>query len=167
MTISREWATPLTIGVFALMAVTGVLMFFHLDSGLNKPAHEWLGWVMIAGAAAHVAANWLAFKRYFLSSVKARAIVAGFVVVLAASFVSPPGGVKGMSPPVMAMKAVTRAPISAVAPLAGKPVDRLLGDLAKAGVALPNGEATLESALRGDREMEGKAMRAIFGKSDG
>ena len=29
MKISREWATPLTIGIFALMAVTGLLMFFH------------------------------------------------------------------------------------------------------------------------------------------
>lgn len=36
----REWATPLTIGSFLLIAVTGVLMFFHLDSGLNKLAHE-------------------------------------------------------------------------------------------------------------------------------
>lgn len=44
MTISRNWATPLTIGSFLLMAVTGLLMFFHLDTGLNKAAHEWLGW---------------------------------------------------------------------------------------------------------------------------
>ena len=44
----RESATPLTIGSFLLIAITGVLMFFHLDSGLNKLAHEWLGWAMIA-----------------------------------------------------------------------------------------------------------------------
>jgi cytochrome b561 len=53
MKIAREWATPLTIGSFGLMATTGILMFFHLDSGLNKTAHEWLGWVMVAVVAAH------------------------------------------------------------------------------------------------------------------
>ena len=34
MKLSREWATPLTIGAFALMAATGTAMFFHLNNGL-------------------------------------------------------------------------------------------------------------------------------------
>lgn len=51
--VSREWATPVTVGVFVVMAATGLLMFFHLDIGLNKAAHEWLGWLMVAAVAAH------------------------------------------------------------------------------------------------------------------
>lgn len=164
MRISREWATPLTIGVFGIMAVTGVLLFFHLDAGLNKVAHEWLGWAMIAGAAAHVAANWLPFKRYLLSSNLARGIVGASVVVLAASFVSPPGGKARMSPPVMAMKAVARAPISTVAPLAGRTAEQLVADLGKAGIAVPNASASLESVIGGNRELEGRAMRTLFGQ---
>ena len=62
----KAWATPLTIGAFGLMATTGLLMFFHLDSGLNKTAHEWLGWAMILGVVAHVMLNWKAFKRHFV-----------------------------------------------------------------------------------------------------
>ena len=61
MKIKREWATPVTVGAFILMATTGILMFFHLDTGLNKEAHEWLGWVMIAGVALHVFSNWKPF----------------------------------------------------------------------------------------------------------
>ena len=34
----RPWITPLVMGSFALSAVTGVLMIFHLDTGLNKTA---------------------------------------------------------------------------------------------------------------------------------
>ena len=49
----RPWITPLVIGTFALMAVTGSLMFFHLDTGLNKTAHEWLGWAMVAAVLLH------------------------------------------------------------------------------------------------------------------
>ena len=43
MKLSRDWATPLTAGAFIVLAVTGLLMFFHLDRGLNHLAHEWLG----------------------------------------------------------------------------------------------------------------------------
>ena len=64
----RPWATPLTIGSFALMATTGILMFFHLDSGLNKVAHEWLGWAMVAGVALHATVNWAALKRHLLAN---------------------------------------------------------------------------------------------------
>lgn len=62
MKVSREWATPLTIGIFTLMAVTGILMFFHLDKGLNKTAHEWLGWLLVAGADSKVKCNTLGFN---------------------------------------------------------------------------------------------------------
>lgn len=41
--MNREIATPLTIGIFLIMSVTGILMFFHWDTGFNKLAHEWLG----------------------------------------------------------------------------------------------------------------------------
>ena len=53
----RPWITPLVIGTFVLMAVTGSLMFFHLDSGLNKAAHEWLGWAMVIAVVLHALMN--------------------------------------------------------------------------------------------------------------
>lgn len=164
MKISREWATPLTIGAFALMAITGVLMFFHLDGELNKLAHEWLGWVMIIGVALHVAVNWVAFKRYFLASTKGRAVMAVSALVIAASFAPLPGGEEGGAPPpVMAMQAVLKAPLTQVAPLTGKPAEVLLADLKQAGIALDNADQTLDSVLQGDRPRIGAAMRVMFG----
>jgi hypothetical protein len=62
--VSRSRATPLTIGVFLLMAVTGGLMFFRADIGLNRAAHVWLGWLLEAAAAAHALANGQAVLRY-------------------------------------------------------------------------------------------------------
>lgn len=118
MKLSREWATPLTIGVFGLMAVTGVLMFFHWDTGLNKTAHEWLGWLMVAGVAAHVAVNWPGFRRYFITSSKGRAILAVSLLVTVGSFASLPGkGQDGLPPQILAIKAVTNAPLTTVAEL--------------------------------------------------
>lgn len=163
MKVSRELATPLTIGVFAIMAVTGLLMFFHLDTNLNKAAHEWLGWAMIAGAGAHVAANWLGFRRYFMSSNVARGVFAASVLVLGGSFLAPPGGgAARKSPPTLAIEAIVGAPVASLAPLAGRPVEQLVADLGKAGIVVHGGEATLRSAVGDDRGLQRRAMRAIF-----
>lgn len=165
MKISREWATPLTIGSFGLMAVTGVLMFFHLDSGLNKVAHEWLGWVMVAGVAAHAAANWLAFKRYFLGSGTGRAILAASALVIAGSFAPVGGGGEGGgSPPQLAIRAVTQAPLAQVAPLTGRSPEQLLADLAAAGIALSGTDQSVASVTGTDRERTGQALGVMFGK---
>ncbi len=149
MQVSREWATPVTIGAFMLMSVTGVLMFFHADRGFNKLAHEWVGLVMVGGVAAHAMANWAAFTRYGL-------------VLLAASFVS--WTEKRLPPPVMAMRAIVAAPLAKVAPLAGRSADQAIADLARAGVTVANPNVSLEAATGGNREMQAKAISALFGK---
>jgi hypothetical protein len=162
MKISREWATSLTIGAFGLMAVTGVLMFFHFDSRLNKLAHEWLGWAFLAGAGLHAAVNWGAFKRYFLVSVTGRAVIGVFAAILLASFL-PLGGSKGAPPPVLAMNAVAKAPIFALAPLTGRPVETVLRQLREAGLAVAGPEASIDSVAGADRGLQAKAMTALFG----
>ena len=163
MKISRDWATPLTIGSFGLMAVTGILMFFHLDSGLNKTAHEWLGWLLVAGVAAHATANWLGFKRYFLSSPSGRGILVASVLVIAGSFASLPGGREGGgSPPQLAIRAVTEAPLAQVAPLTGRPVEMLITELAAAGIQVSGAEQSLAQAIGADRERIGKALTVMF-----
>ena len=91
----RPWITPVVIGAFFLSAVTGVLMFFHLDSGLNKTAHEWLSWAMVIGVTLHLLLNVAAFKRYFTQTT-GRVVIGLFVTVLALSFI--PAGGEGSEP---------------------------------------------------------------------
>jgi hypothetical protein len=164
MKVSRNWATPVTIGAFGLMSVTGMLMFFHWNTDLNKTAHEWLGWLMVIGVAAHAAANWPAFKRYFVASPQGRLILAASLFVTCASFVPLPGSGTNLPPPVMAMKAVTRAPLATVAALSGKPVEEVIARLDSVGIKVPYPDATLDNIIGGNREQEAAAMRVIFGR---
>jgi hypothetical protein len=138
MKISSSWATPLTMGAFAVMATTGLLMFFHADIGLNKTAHEWLGWVMVAGVALHAVANWRLFKKYFVTGTASRAILATSAAVLLASFLSPGDGGPGagLPPHVQALKATTVA----------------------------SAQANLDSVVVGNRELEGKAIGVLFAR---
>lgn len=78
----RSWATPLTVGAFPLISVTGILMFFHLETGLSKAAHEWLGWFLVAGVAAHLWLNGRAFTTYFKRPAAVAIMGAGALVLL-------------------------------------------------------------------------------------
>lgn len=128
----RAWITPLVIGAFLLSAVTGLLMFFHLDTALNKAAHEWLSWVLVAGVGLHLGLNQLPFARH-LKSRKAQAIIGVFALLLAASFA--PLGPKEQPPFVRPVQALARAPLTVLAQVAGTDVAELQARLRAQGLS--------------------------------
>jgi hypothetical protein len=157
MSSLRQWATPLTIGSFLLMAVTGILMFFHVDIGLNKLAHEWAGWIMVAGVLAHVVLNWRAFSVYFKRPM-ARVIMAVSALVLAGSFAPVSGGGSPVRP---VMMAVAQAPVATVIELSGVPAREALSRLSAAGFdATP--ETSLSVLTGGDREKQMQILSLLF-----
>lgn len=162
MKLKREWATPLTIGAFFLMGVTGVLMFFHLESGRGKAAHEWLGWLFIAGVALHVTVNFTAFRRHFTQGPgPGRWVVAGFVVLTAAMLLAP--AEKDDNPVRRAADAVMIAPPAEVAPLAHKDAAVLLADLRAAGFAVTGPQQSLSDLAGDDHDAHHRAIDAVFG----
>jgi hypothetical protein len=154
----REWATPLTMGAFALMAATGILMFFHLDTGLNKPAHEWLGWAMVVGVGLHAWANWGAFKRYF-SNRAALGIMGLFALVLAGSFTPVDRG--PLPPHKQVVQVVLDAPLEQVARLAGKDPAVVTARLRQAGFEVTP-DRSLRQALAGPRDRQLAALGVIL-----
>lgn len=158
MSAMRKWATPVTMGAFLLLAVTGVLMFFHLDMGLNKTAHEWLGWALVAGVAAHVAVNFRAFKNYFKKPL-ALGIIGIFAAILALSFI--PVGGSGGSPVAVVMQTLNAAPIEAVIALGGGDVEAGFEKLANAGLVVQPGQSLAE-LTGGDRERQGAVLNLLF-----
>ncbi|MRU16146.1 DUF4405 domain-containing protein [Roseovarius sp. A21] len=154
----RQFATPVTIGAFLLSAVTGVLMFFHLDAGLNKAAHEWLSWALVAGVLAHLTVNYRAFKGY-LKRPLARGVMAGFAIVLVASFL-PLAGSSGSPVPVV-MDGLAKAPVVKVIALTGQEEPLVLSRLAAAGFDA-DPQQTIASLSGGDRGAQGEILKAIF-----
>lgn len=131
MNIQRSWATPVAAGAFLLSAVTGVLIFFHADSGLNKAAHEWLSWLLLGGVALHVLANLGGFKRHFASR-SGLAVMGAFALVLALSFIAPAG--KSESPFLASVRALSDAPLPTLALVAGLTPEALHASLAAEGL---------------------------------
>jgi hypothetical protein len=115
MKIQRQWVTPITAGAFLLSAVTGFLIFFHLDSGLNKPFHEWMGLVLITGAILHVTANFAGLKSH-LTVQRGKLLIGIFVVALLVSFA--PIGDEGEPPFMQPIRALSHASLTTLAQVA-------------------------------------------------
>lgn len=158
----RPWITPLLIGTFLLSAVTGTLIFFHLDSGLNKLAHEWLSWMLLAAAVLHVLLHLNSFKRYF-SQPKARWILLVALGVLALSFVSLPGKSRKPEPsfaPVV--HALARAPLPLLAQVADLSLEELQSRLDAAGVKLQDTQQSLQDLVGPDLRAQMGVLRRIL-----
>ncbi|WP_157979318.1 DUF4405 domain-containing protein [Rhodoferax ferrireducens] len=160
----RPWITPLVAGIFALMAVTGSLLFFHLDSGLNKTAHEWLGWAMVAGVLLHVLLNVNAFKRH-LANKTGRWVMGVCAVALGLSFV-PLGGAAGKPPFVAPVQALADAPLSIVAQVAGLTTAQTRERLSTAGVPSQSDTQTLKDLVGPDLGAQMRVMGKVFADSD-
>lgn len=159
----RPWITPLVIGSFLLSAVTGTLMFFHLDSGLNKLAHEWLGWAMLLGVGLHVMIHLAPFKRYFQQRT-GRWVIAAFAALLALSFV-PPGGADKAEPPFASpVHALARAPLPVLAQVAGLGIPELRARLGAAGITVTNEQQSLHDLVGPDLRAQISALNRVLGR---
>lgn len=74
----RTWVSPLVAVSFAAVAISGVLMLFHVRATALHAVHEWMGVVLAIAGAVHLAINWRAFVGCF----RQRAAVVAAVVAL-------------------------------------------------------------------------------------
>jgi hypothetical protein len=159
MNIQREWATPITAGAFLLSAVTGVLIFFHLDTGANKFVHEWLGWVLLIGAALHVVSNFGGLKRH-LATRRGQLLVGAFAVALLVSFA--PIGDKDEPPFMPPIRALSQAPLTTLAQVAHVTPEQLLAHLQKAGVQATSDQQSLSDLVGPDTHKQMHVLEAVF-----
>lgn len=159
--VSRNWATPLVMACFTLMACTGVLMFFHWHSPLQKEVHEWLGWGLVTAVLVHVLSNLPAFKRHFTGQRRAALLLAvALAVVAGTSFVRPAEG-KGPSVSGIAVQALSRAPLHTLADVFGLTVGEARQALAGAGLTVQDDNASIDAAAQGSRERVAQGLRAL------
>lgn len=81
----RAIATSLTAGIFLIIGISGLMLFFHVSDALVKSLHEYLGVAFVVVALFHVLYNWSSMKNYFskkvflVATVCVLAVSGGFV----------------------------------------------------------------------------------------
>ena len=149
MKMTRDWITPITTGAFLLTAVTGVLLFFHADTGLNKDVHEWLSWVFLIGAILHLVLNFASFKKH-LTQRKGQVLMGSFVLLLALSFIPFEEEEHHGPPPfVPPIRALAHAPLSTLAQVAQTSPEQLRERLGHEGIIVDSDQQSI-SELVGD-----------------
>lgn len=128
----RTWSTPLTIGSFILMAVTGVLMFFDVVPGYISFAHEWFSWFFLVGTGGHIAVNFRPLTKH-LQSNWGRANVAIFAIVLVVSMFSF-GRITAPQLKWPISNALVQAPLSALADVTRTDSVELVAKLKRHGI---------------------------------
>lgn len=161
MTIQREWVTPIAAGAFLLSAVTGVLIFFHVDSGLNKFVHEWLSWVLLAGAILHVGANFGGSTRH-LAARRGQVLMGVFALVLIFSFFGP--GERKEPPFAAPIRALSAAPLTTLAQVAGLAPEQLKERLSAAGLRPASDQQSLGELTGPDLRKQVHAFNTILAR---
>lgn len=160
MKLQRDWITPITMGAFGVLAVTGGLMFFHADTPMNKAVHEWLSWLLVAAVVGHVVANWLGLRRH-LAGWRARAALGVGAIVLVVSFL--PIGPGGGKPPFVApMQALADAPLAVLAQVAKTSPEQVRERLRSAGLTPASDADTVHSLAGDDLKRQMRVLSAVM-----
>src|SRR5690554_7845686 len=69
MRLNRNFVTPVLTVIFVVVALTGMLMFFHLFDGYTEVVHEILGLSLVVCTILHIILNWKALKIHFKKKV--------------------------------------------------------------------------------------------------
>jgi hypothetical protein len=155
----RSWATPLTMGAFLLMSVTGVLMFFGWDRALTAEAHKWFSLFFLIGVGGHITANIRPFPNH-LKTRWGKASVAAFTVFLAASLFSW-GLITGPQLERPIKRTLVDAPLSSLASVTDTTSDILLLKLKTHGI-VATGQQSLRDLSAEYQVDENRLLGIIF-----
>jgi len=80
---NRTWVSPIAAIAFIAVAVTGILMLFHVHQASIKNLHEWIGVVFAAAGFLHLILNWKSLLSYFNRKVGIAAAIFTLLICIA------------------------------------------------------------------------------------
>jgi len=157
--VLRAWATPLAISSFIILAVTGILMFFKIETGMIKHFHEWLSWAMVAGVVLHTFANWKSFTGYFSKKPALAIIGIGMVATLFSVFAP---AKPDQNPRMKMAKAIMSSKLETVAQVAGSNRTDLTAKLQQRGFTVKDQNMTIRQIAASNGKNEMAVLAVIF-----
>jgi hypothetical protein len=156
----KSWATPLAIGAFTISAVTGLFIFFDIETGIVEPVHKWLSWLLVGGVLLHVLSNWKPFTRYF--SQKAAIAVIGAAILFTITSLLPifgddekESGKENTGK--VAAQALETSSLETIALVVKTTPQQLVERLGKSGILVKDESLTIQEIAKSNGK-EGKAL---------
>lgn len=135
--VTRDVVTPVTIILFIVSTVTGIMLMLHWKGGLVRESHEWLSIVFSIIAIWHLIKNWQSFTQYLKRSPALVAFGASLLISLV--FTGMTGSDRNINPRAVFM-ALSVATLEHTAPAFGLTTDEAVAKLKAAGFKAAPGE---------------------------
>jgi cytochrome bd-type quinol oxidase subunit 2 len=155
----RAWATPLTIATFVLMAGTGVLMFFGVNTGITDVIHQWFSWLFLLAVCAHLTMHVRSILRH-MQSTSVRLGVGLFATILVLSLFSW-GTVTGPQLKRPIERAMLQASVNSLATVKHVPSATLVARFSAIGVDT-TGRETIEQLSQRYRISPHRLLAVVF-----
>lgn len=137
-TVSRTMVTPVTIVLFVVSTVTGIMLLLRWNPGLVRFSHEWLSIAFSVIGVWHLVRNWAAFTQYFRRNLA----LGAFAVSLIASLVitGMTGTPSSNANPGAVFRALSASTLEAAAPALGLTATAAVQTLKTANIEAAPGE---------------------------
>jgi len=154
----KRFISIILAGVFLVVSITGILMFFMVKSSDMTQVHSWLGMGFVFVGIYHLIKNLSSFKSYmkYTSSV----IILIFIVMSSIWYIQPINN-NFISPKKEIMNAVFTQPISTVCIFFKKDVDKVINKMNSKGVIVKDINQTLIQIVK-DNNQDMKNILFIF-----
>jgi hypothetical protein len=157
----RTWATPLMIGSFALSAITGILLFFHVQLGLAKVLHQWFSWLLVMGGLFHVMGSWRPFTKYFFKPL-ALGIIGLFALFIVVSFIPAGDTRKGGMPANRMAGLISETSLETVAAVADHQPEEVIKDLTSKGLMIKSKDESIREIAVSNGKENSEILGLIF-----
>jgi hypothetical protein len=138
----NRYATPLTLGLFAVSTVSGVALFLHVGQSYFHVMHEWLSIVLLVPFVLHVWKNWSPMVLYWRRGAFLTPVLASLAAAVLFAWLGHAGVQQGVSPAVLA-GVLTRAPLVDLAPVLKTTPDALQAALVAKGYTVASTQDSL------------------------
>lgn len=151
----KRYVSIVLTGIFLVVSISGVLMFFMIESHAMNSVHAWLGMGMVVIGIYHLIKNFTPFKSYL--KYKSSSIILVLVLLVSTWYALPKGG-ELVSPKKEIMKAVFVQPISIVSVFFKKDIEKVMEHLRSKGIEVKDPSQSLMDIAK----LNNKEVKEVF-----
>ena len=166
----KTWATPFATGAFTISAVTGLLMFFHIEIGMVEPVHKWLSWLLVGSILVHILSNWKQFTVY-LSQNAGRGVIGAAIAVTILSLLPLFGQNKKEHGKEhqgkIALQALESSSLETIALVVKTTPQNLAEQLGKSGIIVKDNSLTVKEIAKINGKLDKAVLAALLEQAKG
>ena len=160
--IPRNILSALLTVMFAVVSITGVLMFFKIRVLSTGTIHIWLGLTFVAISCLHLLKNWNSFLSYFKK--RSTLLSALFGVMVTGMFIIVPminPEEKSINPKAKIVGTMMNAPLSKVAAFIDLDEEMMVKELADQRIVASTKQSVTEIAKANDKTND-EILKIVF-----